>query len=135
MAEVEAGLQTLAAAIDREAEVVLLGSRVRDTRRTLSTAFGRPDPAWVVWFHAQTPMEDTKLERPEWGVCRAPIRVGDWLVERFETSGGVVLTSATLSTRGGDFGFLLDRLGLATRVGPDQLHILPGPSTARTPCS
>jgi DNA polymerase-3 subunit epsilon/ATP-dependent DNA helicase DinG len=54
MADVEAGLQSLATAIDEEpedgvseAEVVLLANRIRDARRTLSSGFGRPDPAWV----------------------------------------------------------------------------------------
>jgi Rad3-related DNA helicase len=126
-------LQGLAAAIDREpteglgeAEAVLLASRVREARRTLGAPFGRQEPSWVVWFEAQARPDDAKLERPRWAVRRAPIRVAERLSGRFEESGGVVLTSATLTTRGGEFGFLLGRLGLDGKVVHDRLHSLPG---------
>ncbi len=133
LADVEAGLQALAAAIEHEpadgvseAEVVLLAEKIREVRSVLGAPFAQPAAAWVVWFDAQAHPDDAKLEWPEWGVHRAPIRVADRLVQHFEASGGVVLTSATLSTRGGDFGFILDRLGLDGRTGPEQIHMLPG---------
>src|SRR5206468_3566556 len=108
--EVERRLQGLAAAIDREpteglgeAEPLFLAARVREARRTLGAPFGRQEPAWVVWFEALARPDDAQLERPIWAVRRAPVRVAERLSARFDESGGVVLTSATLTTRGGEF--------------------------------
>ncbi|WP_406699472.1 RecQ family ATP-dependent DNA helicase [Singulisphaera sp. Ch08] len=131
--EVERRLRTLAAAIDHEpteglgeAEPLLLADRVRELRRTLAAPFGRQEPAWVVWFEAQARPEDDKLERPTWAIRRAPVHVAERIADRFDTSGGIVLTSATLTTRGGEYGFFLGRLGLDRTVDVEHLHTLPG---------
>ena len=62
-----------------------------------------------------------------WVVKRAPVRVVSYLAKRlYGPCRSLVLTSATLrTTREAGFGFILDRLGLADRVRPEDAVALP----------
>lgn len=62
-----------------------------------------------------------------WAVKRAPVRVGPYLQGRlYDQKHTLVLTSATLrTTLEAGFGYLLDRLGLRTRVAPEDSVSLP----------
>ncbi|MCC6180017.1 MAG: RecQ family ATP-dependent DNA helicase [Chloroflexi bacterium] len=65
-------------------------------------------------------------DAPDWALKCAPIRVGSELARRYEELRACVLTSATLSIRGGDFSFFVDRLGLADRLAPGDIRAVQG---------
>ena len=60
-----------------------------------------------------------------WGFHSAPIDVAPALAERYQTLRSVVLTSATLTTGPGDFGFFIERLGLRALPGTQRIQALP----------
>jgi ATP-dependent DNA helicase RecQ len=66
------------------------------------------------------------LSDPDWALKCAPIRVGPELARRYEDLRACVLTSATLSIRGGDFSFFVDRLGLGERLNPGDVRAVDG---------
>jgi ATP-dependent DNA helicase RecQ len=86
---------------------------------------------WVEVEPAVPPEEmgnDEEYTGPyNWAVRRALVRVGPHLEERlYGTCRTLVLASATLrTTQEAGFGFILDRLGLERRVGPDDAVALP----------
>lgn len=134
LGELEAALAAVAGASENHnetqafhAEVSFLAEQVAGVRRILGDALRARDRRWVAWVEA-TVDSATEADSPDvkaWAVRRAPIRVAEALRQRFDVARGVVLTSATLTIKGGDFGFLLDRLGLESTAS-DRLHRLAG---------
>ena len=61
-----------------------------------------------------------------WAFKRAPVRVDAQLERKvYQRARAMVLTSATLTLAEQGFGYYLDRLGLATRIPPQNLQQLP----------
>jgi len=88
----------------------------------------------VHWIEVEraTPFEEGQEEEEytgpyRWAVKRAPVRVGPYLTRHLYTGKRtLVLTSATLrTTREAGFGFILDRLGLLSRIQPEDAIALP----------
>jgi len=90
---------------------------------------------WLEVTASSSEADDTSFEvqsRPlaqsikGWALKVAPIRVAESLQSRYQTLNGAALVSATLSIRGGDFSFFIDRLGLASHLGQHDTHIIEG---------
>lgn len=75
-------------------------------------------------FELSQPVTAPKIK--SWALKVAPIRVDEQLQTRYQTLRGAALVSATLSIRGGDFSFFVDRLGLAPWLKPNDTCIIQG---------
>jgi len=134
LSELQSALARVAGAAESDpnahpfhAEISFLVEQVTDARRVLSEALAGKDRKWVAWIEAAAGSGEEPGETVvrHWAVKRAPISVAEALRERFDAARGIVLTSATLTIKGSDFGFLLDRLGLG-ETPSDRLHRLAG---------
>ncbi len=121
------GLHTVAANLASGNEVLWRTlTAVRDeliTQRTrlreILHAQRRDHVTWLAVEH------DAAGVTGSWGFHRAPIDVAPALAERYQTLRSVVLTSATLTTGPGDFGFFIERLGLRALPGTQVIRALP----------
>jgi ATP-dependent DNA helicase RecQ len=121
--ETQNELQFLASALAEQARLLTEILHVGYDRRTR-----------VHWIEVEPSVPPEEIKDIEeytgpyrWAVRRAPVRVGPYLEQRlYRTCRTLVLTSATLrTTREAGFGFILDRLGVVRRVGPDNAVALP----------
>jgi len=83
----------------------------------------------VYWLEVAQPEIITPKSLPryrEWAFKTAPIRVDEQLQELYDRLTTLVLTSATLTIRGGEFNFYVDRLGLSQRLQEHDLQIVQG---------
>lgn len=69
---------------------------------------------------------NSKPLAPHWAFKAAPIRVAPILQTCYARLYSAVFVSATLSIRGGDFSFFIDRLGLEHHLGTTNTHIIKG---------
>ncbi|MEZ8218928.1 ATP-dependent DNA helicase, RecQ family [Candidatus Fervidibacteria bacterium JGI MDM2 SSWTFF-3-K9] len=109
-------------------ELLILERRLFDPKEGLCTLLDAVlrvdfDPLKVVhWIE----LPDT--EGSQWALKRAPVHVGEVLIERvYRKCRSLVLTSATLTVAEKGFGFFLDRLGLQGFIADENLIQLPSP--------
>ena len=76
----------------------------------------------VCWIE----VKERKGTSPFWALKSAPIEVAELLEERYSNLKTLVLTSATLSVKEGDFSFFAGRLGLNPSLGENNTHIIKG---------
>lgn len=75
----------------------------------------------VTWIAVE---QEAARDDGSWGFHSAPIDVAPILAERYRGLRSVVLTSATLTTGPGDFGFFIERLGLRSLPGAQVVRAL-----------
>lgn len=85
---------------------------------------------WVFWVEVEPTIaadseENEATNAPGWALKSASVRVDRALGERYDQLASATFVSATLTVRGDDFSFFVDRLGLASRLGSDDLHQVP----------
>lgn len=109
-----------------------LGEQAKLLESLLRVGYDRLVKVHWVEVERAVPFEEGEEEKEytgpyRWAVKRAPVRVGPYLSERlYAGKRTLVLTSATLrTTREAGVGFILDRLGLLDRIGPEDALALP----------
>ena len=85
----------------------------------------------VYWLEVAQAVKEEKEGREtfrygEWAMKSAPVRVDPELQNFYQKLDALVLVSATLTIRGGEFDFFVDRLGLQSWLGQNDLHIVKG---------
>ena len=87
------------------------------------------DQKLVYWLDVGPPVEPEADERdapPHWWALKAaPVDVGEALQPFYDRLSSVILVSATLALRGNDFGYFIERLGLAHRLEDHLVRKLP----------
>jgi len=76
----------------------------------------------VYWIE----VKEREKTSPFWALKSAPIEVAELLEEKYSSLSSLILTSATLSIRGGDFSFFANRLGLRACPDENNTHIIKG---------
>jgi ATP-dependent DNA helicase DinG len=111
----DTALETLAAYAEANRVVEAVGlvaeraTRLRDD----AAAIVEPPTERVTWMEVRAPSRGGPRRGAVSAVGASPVELGRLLRERiFDRVGAVVLTSATLTTAGGDFGFFRSRIGL-----------------------
>ena len=105
-------------------ETAGLGKRFYELRVLFDRLLAVGNARHVYWLEA-TERREGDNKWVEWAVKCAPLRVGGALEELlYSQLYACVLTSATLTTAEG-FDFFIDRLGLGSHLGPDDLVKLP----------
>ena len=90
---------------------------------------------FVYWIEVETSSnknkileenEITELQIDYWALKAAPIRVDEALKYHYNKLNSAIFVSATLTIRGGDFSFYVDRLGLSEYLEQNNLHMVKG---------
>lgn len=97
-------------------------------------ANNRKQVYWIETEPESAKVEPENTEQPipkrprikNWALKTSPIRIDERLQEYYRSLDGLVLVSATLTLRGGDFSFFVDRLGLGERLGETDTQMVQG---------
>ena len=79
----------------------------------------------VYWVEVVPQDPDDENTDYSWAFKAAPIDVAPLLAEKYQALSSAIFTSATLSIRGGDFSFFVNRLGLADRLSDGDIVQIP----------
>lgn len=80
---------------------------------------------YVYWVEVNPQEPENTDTDYSWGLKVAPIEVAPLLAAKYQTLSTAIFTSATLSVRGGDFSFFVNRLGLTDRLLDDDIVLIP----------
>jgi ATP-dependent DNA helicase RecQ len=87
------------------------------------------DQKYVYWLEVGPPLFPNVTPRDDnpdgWAIKAAPIDVGEALQEFYSDLNSVIFTSATLTLRGNDFSYFIERLGLSERLENRYVRKLP----------
>lgn len=110
-----------------QGELDFLVEQLQQTCKILETVLSNKDARFVCWMEARANVEQRQSETfYDWSLHRAPIDVGTFIRQKLSAIPSAVLTSASLTIRGKDFSFILNRLGLNELLSVSDLHVLPG---------